>query len=403
MTHGFDQATFRDAAATIDGVVHRTPVEHSPALAERVGAPVMFKAENLQHTGSFKLRGAYVRMSRLDDDEKVRGVVAASAGNHAQGVALAAKLLGISARIVMPTDAALPKVEATRRYGAEIVLAGDDVHAALAAARAEAESSGRVLIHPYDHPDIVAGQGTIGLEILEQVPDVRTVVVPTGGGGLIAGVAAALHSVDPTIEVVGVQASGAAAYPGSLAAGHPVLLSEPSTMADGIAVGLPGDVPFPLVAEHVREVRTVSEDLLSRAVLHMVERSKLVVEPSGAAGVAAVLADPSAFAGPVVVVLTGGNVDPLVLLRIIRHGMAAVGRYLQTHVMVKDAPGTLARLLAELAEVEANVLDVSHSRTSAGLAVDEVDISVELETKGPEHCQAVLARLRERGYRVQGP
>ena len=399
----FDRATFTAAAESIADVAHRTPVEESTTLGRVVGARVYLKAENLQRTGSFKIRGAYVRMSRLSEVEKARGVVAASAGNHAQGVALAAQRLGISAKIFMPVDAALPKIAATRQYGAEVVLVGQNLNGALAAAAAEVAESGRVLIHPYDHPDIVAGQGTIGLEILEQVPDVRTVIVPTGGGGLLAGIAAAVHSVDPTIDVVGVQAAAAAAYPRSLAEGHPLLLEDLHTMADGIAVGMPGEVPFRLIAEHVREVRTVTEEQLSRAVLHVVERAKLVVEPSGAAGVAALLAEPDAFAGPVVVVLSGGNVDPLVLLRIIRHGMSAAGRYLQMRVLVQDAPGSLAGLLKELATSGGNVVSVEHTRTSAGLAVDEVEISVELETKGPEHCQSVLEDLRASGYTILAP
>lgn len=402
-TAAFDHATFAAAAEVISGIAHRTPVESSTTLGRVLGTPVHLKAENLQRTGSFKIRGAYLRISRLSEEEKARGVVAASAGNHAQGVALAAHQLGIPAKIFMPVDAALPKVAATRQYGAEVELVGENLNGSMAAALEEVERTGRVLIHPYDHPDIVAGQGTIGLEILEQVPDVRTVVVPTGGGGLLAGVAAAVHSVDPGIDVVGVQAATAAAYPASLDQGRPVLLEDLHTMADGIAVGMPGEVPFRLIQEHVREIRTVTEEQLSRAVLHVVERAKLVVEPSGAAGVAALLADPGAFRGPVVVVLSGGNVDPLVLLRIIRHGMTAAGRYLQMRVLVQDAPGSLAGLLNKLAASGGNVVSVEHTRTSAGLAVDEVEISVELETKGPEHCQSVLEALRASGYTILAP
>ena len=391
---------FRAAAQLLDGVVTRTPVESSTTLGAVVGGPVWLKAENLQRTGSFKVRGAYVRMARLDAEEKARGVVAASAGNHAQGVAYAARLLGVSARIYMPTDAALPKVAATRQYGAEVVLAAEDLGGSLAAATADATDSGRVLIHPFDHPDIVAGQGTIGLEILEQVPDVRTVVVPTGGGGLLAGVAAAVHTVAPHVAVVGVQAAGAAAYPASLSEGRPVAAERLSTMADGIAVPLPGQVPFALVQEHAREVRTVGEEEISEAVLLLAERAKLVVEPSGAAGVAALRAAPQAFPGPVVVVLSGGNVDPLVLMRIIRHGMSTSGRYLQMRVRVPDAPGHLAALLAELAETGGNVVSIEHSRTGTELTVGEVEIGVELETKGPEHCTEVMERLAARGYRT---
>jgi threonine dehydratase len=402
-TTAFDLTEFRRAAEVVAAVAHRTPVEASTTLGRLVGAPVWLKAENLQRTGSFKVRGAYLRMSRLSDAEKARGVVAASAGNHAQGVALAARELGIAATIFMPADAALPKVAATRQYGAEVVLVGQDLGGCLDAAAEDVARTGRVLIHPYDHPDIVTGQGTIGLEILEQVPDVRTIVVPAGGGGLLAGVAAAVHTVDPTITVIGVQAEAAATYPESLSQGHPVLRPDVHTMADGIAVPLPGEVPFRIIAEHVEEVRTVTEEELSRAVLYLVERAKLVVEPSGAAGVAALLSRPRDLEGPVVVILSGGNVDPLVLLRIIRHGMTAAGRYLQMRVIVQDSPGSLAALLRELAASGGNVVTVEHTRTAAGLAIDEVEISVELETKGPEHCAGVLDSLRRRGYTILRP
>ncbi|ROR72214.1 threonine ammonia-lyase [Bogoriella caseilytica] len=398
MPYAFDHATFAAAAQQIDGVVHQTPMVRSPHLSEIAGVPVLLKAENLQTTGSFKLRGAFTRLSRLSDEEKQQGVVAASAGNHAQGVAFSAQRLGIPARIVMPEDAALPKVEATRRYGAEVVLSGPDVAAALTVAMADAERSGRTFIHPYDHEDVVAGQGTLGLEILDQVPDVGTILVPTGGGGLLAGVAAAVHSVRPEVAVVGVQAESAAAWPESLAVGHPVQLERLQTMADGIAVALPGEVPFGLIRDHVASVDTVSEELISHAMLLLAERAKLVVEPSGAAGVAALLEEPGIFEGPVVAILSGGNVDPLVLLRSIRHGMRAVRRYLKARVIVTDTPGSLAALLVELAATGANVIDITHSRTTTNLAVGEVAVTVDLETKGPEHCADVITHLRDRGY-----
>ena len=384
----------------LDGVVRPTPLEFSRALSDKVGGDVFLKCENLQRAGSFKIRGAYVRMSRLSDDEKARGVVAASAGNHAQGVALAARLLGISATVYMPTGAPLPKVNATRGYGAEVVFHGHTVDEALVAARAHEAETGAVLIHPFDHADIVAGQGTVGLEILAECPDVRTVVVCTGGGGLLAGVAAAVKALRPDVEVVGVQATGAAAYPTSLAAGHPVPLERMSTMADGIAVGCPGEVPYALVQALVDRIDVVGEEMLSRALLFLLERAKMVVEPAGAAGVAALLAQPGRFAPPVVAVLSGGNIDPLLMLRVIRHGMAAAGRYLRLRLRVPDRPGELARLLAVLAETDANVLEVEHGRTGAALSVDEVEIGVQLETKGPEHCEQVLARLRGDGYRL---
>lgn len=388
------------ARELLTGVVRPTPLEYSRALAELVGGPVHLKCENLQRAGSFKIRGAYTRIARLSEQEKARGVVAASAGNHAQGVALAARLLGLRATVYMPVGAALPKIRATEGYGAHVVLQGSTVDEALVSAREHAEATGAVLIHPFDHVDIVAGQGTVGLEILEECPDVRTVVVCTGGGGLLAGIATAVRALRPDVRVVGVQAGQAAAWPASLAAGHPVPLERMSTMADGIAVGRPGDVPFAVVRELVDDIRTVGEEAISQALLHLLERAKLVVEPAGAVGVAALMAEPGAFEPPVVVVLSGGNIDPLLLLRVIRHGMASAGRYLSLRVRVADRPGSLAGLLAVLADADANVLEVEHVRTGAALSVDEVEIGLQLETRGPEHCEAVLDRLRSEGYPV---
>lgn len=391
----------RDAAQMLADVVTRTPVEYSRALSQIAGTDVYLKCENLQRSGSFKVRGAYVRMARLSEQDKARGVVAASAGNHAQGVALAAAQLGIDAVVYMPVDAALPKIAATREYGAEVRLHGITVDEALAAARAESERTGAVLIHPFDHLDVVAGQGTLALEIVEQVPQAATVLVPVGGGGLAAGMQAALAELRPDVQVIGVQAARAAAYPASLAAGEPITAPELHTMADGIAVGTPGQVPFDLLSRHDTEVRTVSEEDLSRALLLTAERAKLLVEPAGAAGVAAVMAGgPGAFPGPVVVLLSGGNIDPLVLLRVVRHGLASSGRYLQLRVRLHDTPGALAGLLRELAHLGTNVMHVTHTRTGVDLDVDEVEVELQVETKGPEHCAGVLARLRDDGYRL---
>jgi threonine dehydratase len=382
------------------GIARRTPMEGSRPLSDAVGGPVHFKCENLQRAGSFKIRGAYTRMSRLSAEERAAGVVAASAGNHAQGVALAASMLDIRTTVFMPNGAPIPKVLATRGYGADVRFAGTNLDEALVDAREFSAETGAVLIHPFDHPDIVAGQGTCGLEILEQVPDVKTVLVCTGGGGLLAGIALAVKSLRPDVRVVGVQAARAAAYPASLAAGHPVQLAEMSTMADGIAVGLPGEVPFELVREYVDEIRTVSEESLSRALLLCLERAKLVVEPAGAAAVAAILDDPRSFEPPVVAVLSGGNIDPLLMLRVLRYGLVAAGRFLSLTVRVPDRPGNLAALLSTLARFDANVLEVGHARISGSLGLHEVDIAIELETRGEPHADEVLARLAEEGYAV---
>ncbi|SCK14508.1 L-threonine ammonia-lyase [Streptomyces sp. WMMB 714] len=390
----------RAAQKTLSGVARTTAMEGSRHLTSLVGSPVHFKCENLQRTGSFKLRGAYVRIAGLTHEERSRGVVAASAGNHAQGVALAASLLGVASTVFMPEGAPLPKVAATRDYGAEVRLHGQVVDETLHAAREYAQQTGAVFIHPFDHRDVVAGQGTLGLEILEQCPEVRTIVVGVGGGGLLAGIAVAVKELRPDVRLVGVQAEGAAAYPPSLSAGAPVTLESVSTMADGIKVGRPGDVPFKIIGDLVDEVRTVSEDALSSGLLLCLERAKLVVEPAGASPVAALLSQPDAFEGPVVAVLSGGNVDPLLMQRTLRHGMAAAGRYLSLRLRLTDRPGALAALLQELSVVDANVLDVSHVRTDPRLGLDEVEVELHLETQGPEHCTGVADTLRAAGYTV---
>ncbi|MEU9979659.1 threonine ammonia-lyase [Streptomyces sp. NPDC050856] len=390
----------RGAQKMLSGVARTTAMEGSRHLSRLVGAPVHLKCENLQRTGSFKLRGAYVRISCLRPEERAAGVVAASAGNHAQGVALASTLLGVRSTVFMPVGAPLPKIAATREYGADVRLHGQVVDETLAAAERYAHETGAVLIHPFDHPDVIAGQGTVGLEILEQCPEVRTIVVGVGGGGLAAGIAVAVKALRPDVRIVGVQAEGAAAYPSSLRAGRPLSVPCAPTMADGIKVGRPGDVTFPLVAELVDEVRTVSEDALSSALLLCLERAKLVVEPAGASPVAALLTSPETFQGPVVAVLSGGNVDPLLMQRILRHGMAAAGRYLSLRLRLTDRPGALATLLGVLSLADANVLDVGHVRTDPRLGLTEVEVELHLETKGPEHCEEVAAALREAGYTV---
>ncbi len=390
----------RAARRLLSGIVRTTPMEGSRPLSAMVGGPVSLKCENLQRTGSFKLRGAYVRISRLSEQERARGVVAASAGNHAQGVALAAQLLGIGATVFMREAAPLPKVAATKGYGAQVRHSGQTLDQALVSAKEFAAQTGAVLIHPFDHADIIAGQGTVGLELLEQCPDVRTVVVCTGGGGLVAGIAVAVKALQPDVQVVAAQAGAAAAFPGSLAAGRPVPLEHMSTMADGIAVGCPGDLTFELVRDLVDRVVTVDEDTISRALVLCLERAKLVVEPAGAAAVAALLDAPESYEPPVVAVVSGGNIDPLLLGKVIRHGLLAAGRFQSLRVRIPDRPGELARLLAVLATAQANVLDVEHRRTGRGLHLDEVEVAVELETRGPGHGEDVVAALTGASYRV---
>lgn len=389
------------AREIVDPAVHRTPMQSSEAFSELAGARVMLKCEHLQRTGSFKVRGALVRLARLSPEERERGVVAASAGNHAQGVAFAARRLGIDAVVHMPADAALPKVEATESYGARVVLAGDRVEDAMVRAQAQAEAEGRTYIHPFDHVDVVAGQGTVGLEILEQVPDVGTVLVPAGGGGLLAGIRAALPA---SVRVVAVQAERASAWAPSLASGHPVRVHTGRTMADGIAVAQPGSVPLAVLTGRDVPVVTVSEEDISRTVLALAERAKQVVEPAGAAGLAALvtrrgeLAEVIETDRPVVAVLSGGNVDPIVLRKVFRYGMAAAGRYLHLRCTLTDRPGLLAGLLAVVAEAGADVVTVSHVRTGPGLGVDETAVDLEVVTKGRTHAQETLERVRDAGY-----
>ncbi|GIF12463.1 threonine ammonia-lyase [Actinoplanes teichomyceticus] len=384
-------------------VVKTTPLVTSRPLSEITGVPVWLKCENQQRAGSYKVRGAYTRIARLSPAERARGVVAASAGNHAQGVALAAGLLGIQATVFMPEGAPLPKVAATRGYGAIVEYAGASVDDALEAAHEFARRTGAVLIHPFDHPDVIAGQGTVALEILEQCPRASTIVTAVGGGGLISGLAVAAKSVRPDIRIVGVQASGAAAFPPSLAAGAPQKLDSCLTIADGIAVMRPGDLTFAHVAKLVDEVVTVSDEDLSAALLVLLERHKMVVEPAGAAAVAALLTGayvPARDAGPVVAVLSGGNIDPMLLLRVIEHGLASAGRFLRLAVRCTDRPGQLARMLREIAEQRANIVDVVHSRQSPRLSFGEVEVALSVETRGPAHSAALISALRDAGYRV---
>ncbi|AWK73850.1 threonine ammonia-lyase [Rhodococcus oxybenzonivorans] len=394
----------RAARRLLAPVMRRTPVIASRALSERCGHEVSLKCENLQRTGSFKPRGAYYRIANLAEEERASGVVAASAGNHAQGVAWAATDLGIASTVFMPTGAPLPKLVATKAYGATVHLTGDTVDDALVAAKEFAAETGAVLIHPFDHVDIVAGQGTVGLEILEQEPDVGTIVVPTGGGGLIAGIAAAVSELRPDVRIIGVQAEQAAAWPASLAEGRPVPLANMSTMADGIAVGRPGDVPFAHVGTQVDAIVTVSEDALSRALLLCLERAKLIVEPAGAAAVAALISCAEAelgLTGKVCAVLSGGNVDPLLLTHVVNHGLRASGRYLGVHVTIPDRPGGLVGLLEVVSGNGASVVDVVHSRTGGSLALDEVEVFLTVETRGPGHRQDLLDALDAAGYAVR--
>jgi threonine dehydratase len=395
-------AQFEEARSVVSVVADVTPLESSRYLAEVLGAPVFLKCENLQRTGSYKIRGAYNRLSRLTAEEKARGVVAASAGNHAQGVAFAARELGITATIFMPIGVALPKLQATRNYGAHVILRGHTVAEPLLAAAEFAEETGAVFIPPFDHADVVAGQGTLGLELLEQLPTISTVVVPIGGGGLISGVASVLKQraalLGRTIKVIGVQATNSAPYPLSLTMGEPTEITISPTIADGIAVAKPGVLNFAIIRDTVDEVVTVDEDDIARALLVLLERAKLVVEPAGAVSVAAILAGKVRATGDTVAILSGGNIDPLVMERIISHGLAASERYLKLRIPLPDRPGQLARTAEIVAESNANVVEVLHTRHGSGLEFSQVELELHIETRGPEHAELVIHNLREAGF-----
>jgi len=393
------------ARETIAGVARITPMETSHFLAEVLGSPVHLKCENLQRTGAYKVRGAYNRLVALTPEQRAAGVVAASAGNHAQGVALAARELGIPATIFTPVGVALPKLQATRHYGAEVVLRGHSVEEALSAAKDFAHRTGAVFIPPFDHPAVIAGQGTLGLEILDQVPDADTVVVPIGGGGVIAGIALAVKGMAErlgrTIRVVGVQAENAAAYPSSIEAGEPVTVATKPTIADGIAVARPGDLNFPIIRDLVDQIVTVSDDDVARALLVLLERAKLVVEPAGAVGVAAIMSGAVRDTGRTVVLLSGGNIDPLMMERVITRGLVAASRYIGIRIMLPDRPGQLARVSQVISDAGANVVEVLHTRHGQGLVINEVALDLSIEARGPEHAQEVIHRLREVGFRPE--
>ncbi|HEX5741365.1 MAG TPA: threonine ammonia-lyase, partial [Pilimelia sp.] len=364
------------------------------------GCDVYAKLDYLQATGSFKERGARNKLLGLDEATRGRGVVAASAGNHAQGVALAAGLLGATATVFMPVGAPLPKIAATRGYGAHVELMGDTVDESLAAAVAFAGRSGAVFIHPFDHPDVIAGQGTVALEILAARPEVETIVTSVGGGGLVSGVAVAAKALKPQIRVVGVQAEGAAAFPPSLRAGAPVRLPGVHTIADGIAVGQPGQLTYAHVSKLVDDVVTVTDEDISRALLMLLERAKLVAEPAGATAAAALLVGKAAVRPPAVAVLSGGNIDPLLMVKLIEHGLTAAGRYLRITIRCADRPGQLASLLSLVGGTRANVTDIEHRRHDPRLSFGEVEVVLSVETRGGTHSGELVGLLRSAGYDV---
>jgi threonine dehydratase len=391
------------AHAQIADVVRHTPILTSRTFSERAGGTVVLKAENLQRTGSFKIRGALAKLIALGEEGCARGVVAGSAGNHAQALAYAARILDVPCEVFMPTDAPAAKADAAISLGASVRVGFETVDECISAARAYATETGMTFIHPFDDEQVIAGQGSLGRELLADVPDLAKVIVPVGGGGLASGIAIAVKSAKPDVQVVGVQASACAPYPVSLERGEAVPAGSTLTIADGIAVKRPGEITLPLISEWLDGVVVVGEDEIAEAMAILLERAKLVVEGAGAVGCAALLAGQvqPAATGTTVVVLSGGNVDAALLAAVARHTETVAGRRLVVFTRVPDRPGALAQLLQCLGEVGANLLDVEHVREGVTLHVRETAVQLILETRGPDHAQAVLAAMRKEGYEAR--
>ncbi|XVH30364.1 threonine ammonia-lyase [Haloferacaceae archaeon DSL9] len=392
----------RAARGRIDDVVRRTPLEYSHTFSEQTGAEVFLKLENFQRTGSFKIRGALNRIKTLSADERAAGVVTASAGNHAQGVALAATRAGVDSTIVMPKHAPISKVKATEQYGGRVVLSGADYDAAQAKAHEIEREEGRTYVHAFDDEYVMAGQGTIGLEIVEQCPSVDTVIVPIGGGGLISGIATAVKAEKPGVRVIGVEAEGASSVVDSLQKGSVQELDRVETIADGIATRSVGARTFEVIRERVDEVVTVSDEEIALALTLLLERSKTVVEGAGAVPLAALLAGAFDYEEGEVIVpaLCGGNIDMNVLTTVIMRGLVQLGRYLKIRTVLKDRPGALEDLIRVIADQQANIYAIRHDRTSREIGMGDAEVELDLETRGPEDAAVLIETLRERGYPV---
>jgi len=386
-------ADIEQARARLEGIARVTPVFGSETFSRRAGREVLLKAENLQRTGAFKIRGAVNKIATLSDAERAAGVVAASAGNHGQAVAWAAREQGVGATVFMPQDSPMAKVDATRNYGATVELGGTVFEEAVVAAEEYVERSGATFIHPFEDEVVIAGQGTIGLELAEQVPDADTFVIPIGGGGLAAGIALALKAKRPEVRVIGVQAKACGPLAGGTEFGF--------TIAEGIAVKQPGELTTSILREQVDEIVAVTDEEISEAIVLLLERTKLLVEGAGAASVAAVLGGHVSGKGPVCALLSGGNIDPTLLISVMRHGLTLAGRYLVLRTRVPDRPGELVRLLELVARERGNLVSVEHHREGMAVSIAETEVELTLGTRDEEHCAALLAALREQGYEVE--
>ena len=388
-----------EARERLKSVVRRTDLVPSKILSND-HREVFLKTECLQHTGSFKVRGAYNKISQLSKDELSCGVIASSAGNHAQGVALAAQAFGIKATIVMPEGAPLAKVAATRSYGAEVVLSGAVYDDAYAKAMQIQQETGATFVHPFNDPLVIAGQGSVGLEIMDALPDVDAIVVPVGGGGLIAGVATAVKLLKPHVKVIGVQATGAPSMVNSIKAGQVIGLPSAQTIADGIAVKKPGDLTFDICRKYVDDIVTVDDDEIAAAILTLLEKCKIVAEGAGAVPVAAVMQNKIDVTGRVACLVSGGNIDVTTLQRILDKGLMKSGRLAKIRTVIEDRPGRLHKLLAVVSETGANVVSIQHDRTNVDTNIGMSMLELTLETNDADHLSRVLSMMEENGYRI---
>ncbi|MFA5880923.1 MAG: threonine ammonia-lyase [Eubacteriales bacterium] len=389
-----------EAGKRIGEVVRRTPLDFSTTFTEILGREVYFKYENLQKTGSFKIRGAYNKVVSLNKEECKNGVITASAGNHAQGVAYAASRAGIESTIVMPEGVPIAKLMATKGYGAKVILGGQSYDEAYVMAERLQKETGAVFIHAFNDPFIIAGQGTVGLEVAHDLPDVKTVVVPIGGGGLISGIAIALKKANPKIKVIGVQSAGAPSMKNSITQGAVQELPTVSTIADGIAVKHPGSLTFQLVQELVDDITLVSDEEIAEAILMMLERSKVLCEGAGAVGVAALLHNRVENNGKTVVIISGGNIDVRPLSIIIERGLIKAGRHVRINTVITDKPGALQKLLGVITETKANVISVNHDRILPRIPITQAEIQVDLETKDRGHVEEIVKTLKSKGYTI---
>lgn len=398
-----DYELILDAASRLKKRVRRTELIHAHHFSEKLGLPLYLKCENLQRTGAFKIRGALNFMTAQPRSALAGGVITASAGNHAQGLAFSADLIGVKAVVYMPESTPPQKVFATRDYGAEVVLEGKNFDEACSAALARSKESGALFVHPFNDPLVMAGQGTIALEIVEDLPDLANLLVPIGGGGLIAGIACAIKETHPQVRLIGVETAAAPSMHASLKKGKPVTVPLQASLADGIAVKTPGSETFPLVRDLVDEVVLVEEEEIAQAIVALLERNKLMVEGAGAVGLAALLnGRVGRISGKTVALLSGGNIDVKTIAVVVERGLLAAGRYLKLRVELDDIPGALARLSTEIAEARANISIITHDRRSKSLPIGKTEVHLELETRGPDHIREVIRHLEGRGYFLNG-